>query len=386
MSSPSPLQAIPPSAQPWSEPDCFVQTPTSDYGYWVGGFLKSSTREHLIDAIRTDKDNGIQLVAVPEQPRLVVPEEVGFLRDALVARGKLHARQSLGLPVLGLIACWGIALYAAIEQPAAVLRWVFLGFFFGGATLLSRLFDMWRLRRYPVQPTTDQIAGARFETWLAHQTAPTDWALIGVLVAVGVVQIVVGLERSVAAAGIVKPAVWGGAPWRLLTGALLHGSLMHWWSNAVALAIFAALISRLADGRAVPVVFVVAALAGSVASLLGTQTTSVGASGGILGLVGFLGALLWARRATLPTAAFRPVLEVLALVVLLGGVGYQYIDNWAHLGGLVAGAVLGAFYQVGAPATFPVRIWPLARLAALAAYGVIVGAGWVAIAAMLGKG
>ncbi len=353
MNKATPLDTLEPGFQPWMEPGCFIAPPIPGFGYWTDGRFWDCSQDRLIEAIRTDKEDSIRLVAVPEQTRLVAPEEVDFLHDAIVARLRLQANQGWGMPTAALVFCWGLALLALFQKPDAALNWLAMGLLVGGGPVFSKVFDRWRANHYPPVATSDLIAGGRYEAWLGGRTVGVDWVLPIAISVVGVMQIYVGLEDSVAAAALVKAAIWAGEGWRLLTATLLHGSLQHWFSNTVALIVFDTLVARLTDRRVVPAVFLVAALTGSVFSLFGTGGTSVGASGGILGLVGFLGAVLWHRRTVLPTAAFRPVVESAVFVVVLGAVGYRMIDNWAHLGGALAGLSLGACYMRLAPPTLP---------------------------------
>ncbi|HRF48387.1 MAG TPA: rhomboid family intramembrane serine protease [Anaerolineales bacterium] len=380
MAYPSPLEPIAPTAQPWLDPECFRPTGEIGCGYWALGEIRPCSPDELVEKIRLDKSERIELVAVPESSRLVPPQCVNFLYGATLERARLAARSGMGLPLVGLILFWGLAIAAAFQLPDAILGLVFLGLFFGGATVFSKVYDLWVLRRSPAQPTPELIAAAKYEAWVRLLAAPADWFLPGLLAVVGLIQIFAGLERSVAAAGLVKQAVWQGEAWRLLTGPLLHGSAQHWWSNAVGLVVFGILLSRLVDRSVINVVFLCSACAGSVLSLLGTEKTSIGASGGVLGLVGFLAVALWTHRRTLPRVALRPVVEVLVFAVLMGVIGYRFIDNWAHLGGLLAGGALGALYARVLPSAFPIRGGRWAAWASrLAATGLAGGAVWAAL-------
>ncbi len=81
---------------------------------------------------------------------------------------------------------------------------------------------------------------------------------------------------------------------------------------------------------------------GSLAScLLMPSVPSVGASGGILGLSGYLIVLAFRRRAQLPSGLGRQLWRGVALTALVGALGYNYIDNAAHLGGLLGGILCG---------------------------------------------
>ncbi|HRE28233.1 MAG TPA: hypothetical protein PK954_16450, partial [Anaerolineales bacterium] len=72
--------------------------------------------------------------------------------------------------------------------------------------------------------------------------------------------------------------------------------------------------------------------------------------------------------------------EVLVFAVLMGVIGYRFIDNWAHLGGLLAGGALGALYARVLPSAFPIRGGRWAAWASrLAATGLAGGAVWAAL-------
>jgi membrane associated rhomboid family serine protease len=67
----------------------------------------------------------------------------------------------------------------------------------------------------------------------------------------------------------------------------------------------------------------------------------VGASGGLMGLVGFLAVLGYRRKEILPSGFFKSILISICFMGVIGLVGFAVIDNAAHLGGLVAGVVFG---------------------------------------------
>ncbi len=60
-----------------------------------------------------------------------------------------------------------------------------------------------------------------------------------------------------------------------------------------------------------------------------------------MGLVGFVTAAVYFDRTRYPSKYFRRMIEVIVFTAVLGLVGFAFIDNAAHLGGLVAGLVLG---------------------------------------------
>jgi membrane associated rhomboid family serine protease len=87
----------------------------------------------------------------------------------------------------------------------------------------------------------------------------------------------------------------------------------------------------------VPLVFLLAAAVGNEASLWLLDKPSVGASGGLLGWLGFLLVFESLHSRLVPRSARRRLLAGVFLTALIGLVGYQFIDNAAHAGGLLAG-------------------------------------------------
>lgn len=169
------------------------------------------------------------------------------------------------------------------------------------------------------------------------------YVLIGCFVTVFLVQLYVGEDKSVDAAGLVKPLVWNGDYWRLLTSSLLHGGyFLHLYFNSQALFNIGSMIEALSNRAHVAICFLLAAIGGSVASLyLMPDTNSIGASGGVIGLFGFLGVYGYKNKAHLPPNFLRNIVLNLLFIAAIGVIGYNFIDNAAHAGGLVTGAIYG---------------------------------------------
>jgi membrane associated rhomboid family serine protease len=168
-------------------------------------------------------------------------------------------------------------------------------------------------------------------------------AILACLILVAIIQFLTGDKESIQAAGLVKSAVWKGEVWRLFTCATLHVNFMHIWMNSLALIGFGRLIEAVSSRAYLPIVFLVSAFSGSVFSLLLLpNTTSVGASGGLMGLVGFLAVLGYRQKENLPPGFFKSIVINICFIGALGLVGFAIIDNAAHLGGLLAGAGCGA--------------------------------------------
>lgn len=166
--------------------------------------------------------------------------------------------------------------------------------------------------------------------------------LIGAFVAVTITQFYVGLEESALRAGFLKPAFADGEYWRLLTGTALHGGLMHIFFNSYAFFSFGRLFEYLTNRAHVPIVFLLAAVAGGLVSYyFKPDGLSVGASGGILGIVGYLAAYTVRRRRFVTPEFRKSLLMNIGFILVFGLILYKVIDNYAHIGGLAAGAVYG---------------------------------------------
>ena len=162
------------------------------------------------------------------------------------------------------------------------------------------------------------------------------------LAAVFLVQLYVGLDRSFLTAGFDKPAFFYGEYWRILTGAMLHRSVVHILMNCYAFYSFGKLFEVLTNRAHLALVFLFSAIGGGLLSAYFMPGgRSVGASGGIIGLIGYL--LIYAfRRRQFVSSEFRKSLLInIGFIMIFGLVLYGIVDNWGHIGGLITGAVYG---------------------------------------------
>ena len=122
--------------------------------------------------------------------------------------------------------------------------------------------------------------------------------------------------------------------WRLLTSAFLHYGVFHLLINMLALLVLGADLERFLGVARFTALYLVSALVGgaAVALFANPLTQTVGASGGVFGLLGGAAVVIRHRRGDL-----RPLISVLvlnAVISLLPG-----ISLLGHLGGLVGGAL-----------------------------------------------
>jgi rhomboid protease GluP len=175
---------------------------------------------------------------------------------------------------------------------------------------------------------------------------PATLALIVTLAAVFVWQIGSGAlatDTSLVDAGaLVRNRVLEGEYWRMLSATLLHGSGDHLFGNCVALYILGMAGEHALGAWRVLVLYVASGLAGSLASVLSGPGPSVGASGAICGLMSGVVLILYRYRRAYHVRDKEIALVLAgwaAYTILMGAIDPR-IDNWAHLGGLLGGAVI----------------------------------------------
>lgn len=141
----------------------------------------------------------------------------------------------------------------------------------------------------------------------------------------------------------------GGEWWRLLTSMFLHGGIMHLFLNISGLVIAAIFVEPLLGRKKYFILYILSGLCGSLASIWWyPNTISVGASGAIFGLYGAILGLLLTNA--FPEGGKKGILMMIGIYVginllwgLTGG-----IDNAAHIGGLLSGALIGILlYKLG---------------------------------------
>lgn len=135
-----------------------------------------------------------------------------------------------------------------------------------------------------------------------------------------------------------------GEIWRLPRSLFLHGDLLHLVLNALALWILGRLGESIYGPLRLVGILVLCGLSGALLSWSFGAHQTVGISGAIFGLLGAEIIVGWRNREHLPDdlgQALRIQLPFWAVVNILVGLLVPVIDNASHLGGLIAGLVLG---------------------------------------------
>ncbi|TFD78309.1 rhomboid family intramembrane serine protease [Cryobacterium fucosi] len=180
-------------------------------------------------------------------------------------------------------------------------------------------------------------------TRLGGAGSPTvTYGIIGVTFAVYVLQFFLGdsITGLLLYAGAYSyPANF--EPWRMLTTALVHGSILHVALNMYTLWIFGQILEGMLGRGRYLALYVLSGLAGSLGVLFLSNpgVPVVGASGAIFGL---MGAFLVIQRRLGGNSTQLLVLVGINLVIgFIPGLGIAW---QAHVGGLIAGAVVGSIY------------------------------------------
>lgn len=220
-------------------------------------------------------------------------------------------------------------------------------FILGLFALVAGMYGLYYARSLKIEDLTPSAAAIEFARRSEATTPYFTMILIGSIIAVFVAQMTVGLEESIEAAGFVKPAFTNeGQYWRVLTGGALHGGLLHIYFNSQALYGFGSLMEFLSNRAHVAIVFLLAVVGGGLLSLVFMPDgTSVGASGGIMGLIGYMAVYAYKRKEQLPPDFLKSMLINVGFIAAFGIIAYQLVDNFAHIGGFLVGAVY-AFVQV----------------------------------------
>jgi len=238
----------------------------------------------------------------------------------------------------------------------------------------------------PLRITPDMLLSRKvdFERRMGR-VPPVTLVILVLLAAIFAAELRMGALDSrasiVAFGALARERVVAGEYWRLLTAPWLHGGTEHLVGNGIALYILG-MVCEAAFGRAQFVVlYVLSGLAGSIVSMLLSAGPSVGASGAIFGLQGAAIVLLRRERDRLLVRDRRVgfVLLIWAVYSIAGGLTETFIDNGAHIGGALGGALVAlrlhpvVLSPLPAERAAAVRRW-LWLVVALPAYAVV---GWL---------
>jgi membrane associated rhomboid family serine protease len=192
---------------------------------------------------------------------------------------------------------------------------------------------------------------------------PVTTALIVANVAIYLLQgIVPGIIVPLALWPLAASASGVGAsfgPWQVVTYAFLHGGLLHLAFNMFALYMFGSAIEQVFGARRYLIYYFVCVISAAlsqlaVAAMMGGIYPTVGASGGVFGLLLAYGMYFPNNRVMLlfppipmPARVFVVVYAVIELY--LGVTGSQEgVAHFAHLGGMIGGFIMLRYWRLSA--------------------------------------
>ncbi|MDF1738690.1 MAG: rhomboid family intramembrane serine protease [Verrucomicrobiales bacterium] len=348
---------------PWSTLDLLTLVPESARGSYGVEMSDYAT----VDGIRYEPGQLVMVETTEEMKQLLasIPSPRGLIFpwfDRIVPGSLLfpHTRQIDGesyrlrlknriaksfLITAGLV---GVAWYFPEFMMLALLGGMIYGLF---PLVDSAMAWFRRVENLPVEELNRSVVnGELFRRWVLTKKTLGLKVALGVLVAIFLGQMAVGIEPSILAAALVEKAVVGkGEWWRIITAGLMHGNVIHILFNGMALFSLGRVLSALVSPALLSFVFTLSVVTGSLASMFlrAGDALSVGASGGILGCLGFLLVLSHKFRKELPDGLRSSLIQSTIVLAIFGLLGSQFIDNAAHAGGLAGGALIAILMYPG---------------------------------------
>lgn len=164
--------------------------------------------------------------------------------------------------------------------------------------------------------------------------------------------------------------------WSLIDSGYLHVGILHLATNAICLIWWMPLVEQNSGKARTFILFTAASVAGSLASAMWAEVSSLGASGGVFGVLGCRLAFGWRHggqygRSLMASSAFWT-----ALNLAIGQIEAINVSNAAHIGGLIAGLVFGVTVDYGKTSVITTSVRRgLAICVLLTALSLIVGVG-----------
>jgi rhomboid protease GluP len=150
-----------------------------------------------------------------------------------------------------------------------------------------------------------------------------------------------------------KPMTLAGEWWRLITSCFLHIGIIHLLFNMYALLQIGYILESLLGRSRFLITYFITGIAGSITSAWWhDNAVSAGASGALFGMFGFYIALLTTNLIKNKSGALKSMLFMIGYNLIIGiQAGF---DNAAHIGGLLAGAVIAYvfYFQLRYPSKF----------------------------------
>lgn len=135
-----------------------------------------------------------------------------------------------------------------------------------------------------------------------------------------------------------------GQYWRFITPIFLHANILHVGLNMLNFLILGVFIERLFGHTRFLLVYLITGVISVIASFyFAPDEISVGASGAIFGLVGAYSIFVLLHRRAFPRGGIPALIWLVFVIGINLSIGFfvPEVDNYAHIGGLFSGCLLG---------------------------------------------
>ena len=135
------------------------------------------------------------------------------------------------------------------------------------------------------------------------------------------------------------PLIKAGQYYRIITGAFLHGGILHLAFNCYALYVIGSQLESYLGKVRYLIVYLFSAVTASLFSMIFSSNPSIGASGTIFGLMVALVYFGYHYRVYLGNVLKSQIIPLILFNLLIGALSTG-IDNFAHIGGLIGGLLI----------------------------------------------
>jgi len=314
-----------------------------EYAYMEKGSdeVFECSNEELIKLLKSDKKK-ISYITTPEHDSFIIPGSDFFSIVPILENEKdeleevLKSNKPVFYVALGLIAfnfLMGGLTTNSISFIMLVL--VIIPYF-------ENLYDFKTSKIITNDNFTSESQNRLFIHWLYLNKPKSIYVFTALLLVIYIFQFLIGTLESAEMVGLDKVKAINGEFWRLLTAALLHGNILHVLINAMVLFFLGKIVIRITDIYVFCFISLFSAILGNLFSVYFVPSgISVGASGAIMGLIGFVIVMGFKYKKNFPQKLVSSMIRVVILTAFIGMVANPIIDNAAHAGGLVGGVLIG---------------------------------------------
>ena len=154
-------------------------------------------------------------------------------------------------------------------------------------------------------------------------------------------------ESIIDAGALYQANVLAGEYWRLVSAMFLHADLEHLAANCIMLYILGLACEHAFSRGQMLGLYFMSGISGSILSVSLLTGPSIGASGAVFGMMGATIAFFYKYKKQLVLRDNRIGFVLLILAIYQIGTGFTtpYIDNFAHLGGLIGGSIVALSFN-----------------------------------------